>query len=406
MKRLLPLALIASVLALAGCATAPRFVSNFHPPVLGDVKISALPGASSLTGSEVVPMVQSATTVGGTLLQFKTYIDSSLISGTPTAGHCAEWFSATVLEDSGSGCGGGGSMTWPSVAGIPNYSGSSSWGTSYSASNEIPDSFIGGLAGSPTSGQFWGYNGTSQGWYTPSGSGITIQTGGTNNSSQTLLNFTAGSGISVSNPSGGVEQVGVTYSIRTVSGTSDTILSTDCANGVKYTSSSAVAVTLPQATGTFSTCNTDIIAAGTGTVTVTPTTSTINGSSSLAVAGSRSANITADSGNYDAAGTALLGSGSTTTIASGTAALGTSAITSGACAAAVTVSASGVATTDAVIAGFNGDPTSTTGFIPSTSGMLTIIAYPSANDVNFKVCNDTASSVTPGAVTLNWRVVR
>jgi hypothetical protein len=29
----------------------------------------------------------------------------------------------------------------------------------------------GGLAGSPTNGQYWGYNGTAQGWYTPSGSG-------------------------------------------------------------------------------------------------------------------------------------------------------------------------------------------------------------------------------------------
>jgi uncharacterized membrane protein len=38
--------------------------------------------------------------------------------------------------------------------------------------------------------------------------------------------------------------------------------------------------------------------------------------------------------------------------------------------------------------------------------MLTIIAYPSSNNVNFKVCNNTNSSVTPGAITLNWRVIR
>ena len=37
---------------------------------------------------------------------------------------------------------GGGSMTWPSGAGIPNYSGSSSWGTTYSASHTIPANFI------------------------------------------------------------------------------------------------------------------------------------------------------------------------------------------------------------------------------------------------------------------------
>jgi hypothetical protein len=40
------------------------------------------------------------------------------------------------------------------------------------------------------------------------------------------------------------------------------------------------------------------------------------------------------------------------------------------------------------------------------SGMLAIIKYPTANNVNFKVCNNTSASITPGAVTLNWRVSR
>jgi hypothetical protein len=93
-------------------------------------------------------------------------------------------------------------------------------------------------------------------------------------------------------------------------------------------------------------------------------------------------------------------------IASGTSAMGTSAISSATCATVVTTAATGVATTDAIQAGFNGDPTAVTGYVPLTTGMLTIIPYPSANNVNFKVCNNTASSITPGAITLNWRVVR
>ncbi|HVW09830.1 MAG TPA: hypothetical protein VHC90_14675 [Bryobacteraceae bacterium] len=96
----------------------------------------------------------------------------------------------------------------------------------------------------------------------------------------------------------------------------------------------------------------------------------------------------------------------TQTIAAGTAALGTSTILSGACATAVTVSAAGVAATDNIMADFNADPTSITGYVPGASGMLTIIKYPAANNVNFKVCNNTSGAVTPGAVTLNWRVVR
>ncbi len=96
----------------------------------------------------------------------------------------------------------------------------------------------------------------------------------------------------------------------------------------------------------------------------------------------------------------------TQTIASGTSALGTSAIASGTCASAVTTSASGAATTDAISASFNADPTAVTGYIPTTSGMLTIIGYPTTNNVNWKVCNNSPASITPGAITINWRVVR
>jgi hypothetical protein len=100
------------------------------------------------------------------------------------------------------------------------------------------------------------------------------------------------------------------------------------------------------------------------------------------------------------------GASSTVTIASGTAALGTGSISSGACATAVTSAGAGIATTDNILADFNGDSTGVTGYAPSASGMLTIIKYPTAGNVNFKVCNNTAGSITPGAITLNWRVVR
>lgn len=93
-------------------------------------------------------------------------------------------------------------------------------------------------------------------------------------------------------------------------------------------------------------------------------------------------------------------------VASGTAGLGTGAISSATCAAVVTVAATGTLTTDVVSASFNGDPTAVTGYIPSTGGMLTIISYPTANNVNFKVCNNTTNSITPGAITLNWLVTR
>jgi hypothetical protein len=100
------------------------------------------------------------------------------------------------------------------------------------------------------------------------------------------------------------------------------------------------------------------------------------------------------------------GGGTANTIASSTANLGTSSIASGICATAVQSAGSGIATTDVITWGFNGDPTGANGYIPTTNGMLTIIAYPTTNNANFKVCNNTTASITPGAITLNWRVIR
>jgi len=99
------------------------------------------------------------------------------------------------------------------------------------------------------------------------------------------------------------------------------------------------------------------------------------------------------------------------TIASGTATLGTASIASAACAAPVTGTATAgnagnILGTDTLTASFNADPTGVTGYLPSTSGMLTIIPFPSAGAANFRVCNNTASAITPGAITLNWRVAR
>jgi hypothetical protein len=96
----------------------------------------------------------------------------------------------------------------------------------------------------------------------------------------------------------------------------------------------------------------------------------------------------------------------TGTIASGTAVLGTALIASGAKATTVTVAGSGILATDNVMADFSVDPTSTTGYAPSANGMLTIIKFCTAGNVNFIVVNNTGASITPGAVTLNWRVVR
>ena len=115
------------------------------------------------------------------------------------------------------------------------------------------------------------------------------------------------------------------------------------------------------------------------------------------------------SGN-DGAGTGLDadtvdGYNAVRTIASGTVALGTSEIASGACATVVTATASGVVTTDVIDWVFNQSVKAVMGYNPAT-GVLVIMPYPTANNVNFDVCNLTAGAITPAAVTLNWKVQR
>jgi hypothetical protein len=214
---------------------------------------------------------------------------------------------------------------------------------------------------------------------------------------------------------------------RTVTGATDTILSTDRGNIVFYNSASAIAVSQPAPSGSFAAgffttlCNINA-----GTPTVTPGSGTVGGGATYPIPAGTAASpscITyqSDGTNFNAGdvqasygtgvqaalGKALSAAGGlTSTIASGTAALGTSAIASAACATVVTATAINTATTDVLTASFNGDPTAVTGYIPATAGMLTIISYPTANTANFKVCNNSNASITPGAITLNWRVVR
>jgi len=110
-------------------------------------------------------------------------------------------------------------------------------------------------------------------------------------------------------------------------------------------------------------------------------------------------------GNTVDAGAAC-GTGTTTTICSGTVALGTSLIASGAAATTVTATCTGLASTDNIMLDFNGSPLAVTGYVPSANGMLAIIKWPSTNTINVSVVNNTSAGITPGAITLNYRVVR
>lgn len=238
-------------------------------------------------------------------------------------------------------------------------------------------------------------------------------------------------------------EVGLTTRAVTGTTSTDTILYSDNSQAVNYTGSVAVATTLPTATtlnnANFYTIIDNNTTGSPSNVTITSITWTVNSAATLVVKQGQECRLSVDPSSatnwlgqcgaslvsgqipISQVGTAGLSGTSpvsisaagaiacttcTVTIANGTSALATGAITSGTCATVVTTTATGTATTDNIMADFNADPTSTTGYAPSSSGMLTIIKYPTSGNVNFKVCNNTTSSITPGAVTLNWRVVR
>lgn len=86
-------------------------------------------------------------------------------------------------------------------------------------------------------------------------------------------------------------------------------------------------------------------------------------------------------------------------VAVGTAMLGTTAVASGACSSTVTVTATGTLTTDRIEWTFASAP-------GTADGLLNLVAWVTANNVNFEQCNASSISQTPGGLVLNWAVMR
>lgn len=96
----------------------------------------------------------------------------------------------------------------------------------------------------------------------------------------------------------------------------------------------------------------------------------------------------------------------TQTLCSGTISIPTASVASSSLSSTVTATCTGLATTDTIIATSNVNVFTVTGFAPSTTGILSINIWPTANTINLNLENDTAAAITPGALTINYRVVR
>lgn len=305
-----------------------------------------------------------------------------------------------------------------------------------------------------TQGQILYRNGANWTVLSPGTSGQLLQSGGaaanpswtTATGTGTVTSIAQGTGILLSTaPCTATCTISTTVLQNAQTGTSYGLQTTDGGKVVSANNGAAQAYTIAVASTSGFTAGYgfDLNCLGAGTVTLTATTSTFdNGLNAITCTKGQDIYVWSDSTNYHSVvsvpviatntvlgnssgssnyptaqtvGTGVLtamsnalsaAGGLTTTVASGTSAMGTGAISSGTCASVVTTAATNTATTDIIQAGFNGDPTGVTGYSPTVNGMLTIISYPSVNNVNFKVCNLTSASITPGPITLNWRVGR
>lgn len=80
-------------------------------------------------------------------------------------------------------------------------------------------------------------------------------------------------------------------------------------------------------------------------------------------------------------------------------ALPTGALAANACSSALTATMTGLLTTSAFNMAWVGDVSAVNGW--GSTGGLVLLPWPTANTFNYRVCNTTASSITPGAASVN-----
>lgn len=111
-------------------------------------------------------------------------------------------------------------------------------------------------------------------------------------------------------------------------------------------------------------------------------------------------------GTLTAAGNVVTG-----VICSGQQAPGTTLMTTGtkfgaSSSTPLAVTCTGAAATDTIQITYASDPSGVTGYAPSATGMLTLVSYPTTNTINIYQYNNTGGSITPGAMTVNYKVTR
>ncbi len=228
------------------------------------------------------------------------------------------------------------------------------------------------------------------------------------------LELIPGSGLGVQIPSTGVYGF---LSGTWVAGSLDTALSRDSAGvidvgtGAQGNTGGSMKMTNLTVLGTCTGCgsgSTGLSGMTAGQVPIAATATTVTSSHALAGSGAGITTGPITSTNLDCAefsgtGGQIADSGApcgSTGISNATFTVGTTAITANTCTSASTVAMTGVAPTSVFMISPASDVSAVAGW--GSTGGLVIDAWPTANTLNYKVCNQTAASITPGAsVTFN-----
>lgn len=293
-----------------------------------------------------------------------------------------------------------------------------------------------------TGNQVWAMNsaGTAQGWQTFTASGTTnaapqystpyYSGSGSSNVLNGVPNGLTGQGYVATNgaapswqspglPEGnGGADVTTTYTVQCDSGTA--VL--DRAHVLRLNSASTFTTTVPDPTtsgcgGNFyfgvdnvGSASETIARASTasfyllngGAAPTAVTSFTVDPGESVRLYSLDNANYQVVPGGVPVTGGTMTGSLSYTPYST-TVTVGTTAISANSCTTASTVTMTGLTTAMALKLTPTSDVSTVVGWSPASTGQLYFTAWPTANTLNYRVCNPTSSSITPGSST-TWNV--
>jgi hypothetical protein len=198
--------------------------------------------------------------------------------------------------------------------------------------------------------------------------------------------------------------LGTSVPSRTVT-SSPTVASTDMGGQIQSNVSGGGTLTIPAITSTLfasgQTLSVVNYSTSTEAVSSTPTVNAQGGCSTTnGIPAAATWQLTSNGTSIDCFQTISVNS--VVSLASGSQALGTVAISSGTCATTIQVAITGATTSDTANVTYMTDPNTVTGYKASASGKLDTTGFMTAGELNIEVCNGTASSITPSAMSVHY----